>query len=56
MSVSVKWMALSGVSATIVAVRSVWPTIAASPTMSPDSSCAISLPSRRTETVPSSRM
>ena len=40
----VKWISSSGVSATMVAVRSEWLRIAVSPTMSPGPSCATSLP------------
>ena len=42
---SVRWMVSSGVSATMVALRSLLPMIAASPTMSPGPSWAISSPS-----------
>ncbi len=48
----VKWISSNGVSATIVAVRSEWFRIAASPTMSPAPSRATSVPWLRTDTVP----
>jgi hypothetical protein len=52
----VKWISSSGERATMLAVRSEWLRIAASPTMSPGPSCAISLPCWRTETVPDRMM
>ena len=48
----VKWISSSGVSATMVAVRSEWFRIAVSPTMSPGPSWATSSPWERTETLP----